>query len=1049
MPTFKSTVRLIALLTLFASTETAWGQLVPEWENPEIFQINREEPHATIYRHTSEASALASESWEGSPYYQSLNGTWKFFWVKKPVDRPTYFYRNDFSVKDWKDIAVPGDWELQGFGIPIYTNIAYPFPANPPFIDHNYNPVGSYKRTFTVPENWSDKEVYVHFAGVSGAMYIWVNGQFVGYNEGSKTPAEFKLSKYLQAGENTIAVQVYRWSDASYMEDQDFWRLSGIDRDVYLYATPKLTMSDYRVTASLDDSYQTGLLDLEIEYRNTNKKVTKGTTEVKLLRGDQVVFEQSKELQVSAESNTSISFDQQVPDVEKWSAETPNLYTLLITLRDAAGNVLEASSSKIGFRRIEIKDSQFLVNGVPVYIKGVNLHDHDMITGHAVTPELTIRDLTLMKQFNLNAIRCSHYPKNEFFYRLCDQYGFYVIDEANIETHGMGATNQGLDGNLEKQKNHPAYQPEWKEMHLDRTIRMFETHKNYTSIVTWSLGNEAGNGDNFFATYDWLKANDSTRPVQYEGAKNYTNTDIYAPMYEHIPHMLAYVNSNPTKPYIQCEYAHAMGNSVGNLQDYWDVIEQHDVLQGGFIWDWVDQGLLTQTPDGEPYFAYGGDLGGQSLQNDGNFCLNGLISPDRKPNPHLYEVGKVYQYIKFRDFDVEKGELTLYNGYDFKDLSDYEISWVLLENGQEVANGTLPKTNLKARSEQKIKVALPTLKDGSYHLNFFAKLATDDGLLTKGHVVAKEQFELTEYSFSEFNGTSKAKLTVESDGDDTRVKGVNFEVLFDTKTGQLIGLDYGDGNLLAGPIKPNFWRPVTDNDFGFGAPRKLKSWRLAGENQQLLSFEVQKPARASRMVTVTSSYSLSDVNGTVTVTYQINGNGDIAVQNELKLSGNELPMIPRLGNNLILKKELNQVEWYGRGEHENYWDRKTSAFVGRYSADVAELKYDYIRPQENGLRSDVRTVSFTDNEGDGIQILSHKAYFQFSAHHQLNEDFDAGDKKIQRHTIDVPIRELVNVNIDYRQMGVGGDTSWGALPLEQYQIPAGDYTYSFVIKPVR
>ena len=573
--------------TISLAQETTWEN--PEWEDPEIFQINREAATASFYRYPNVEDALQNDHWENSPFYKSLNGNWSFHWSKNIAGRPPGFFQEDFDSSEWQTIPVPSNWELQGFGIPIYTNVIYPFPKNPPFIPHDDNNVGSYRRSFELPSNWENKEVFLHFGGVSGAMYIWVNGQKVGYNEGSKTPAEFAISNYLRPGSNSISVQVLRWSDASYMEDQDFWRLSGIDRDVYIYATNKITIKDFRVIADLDNDYKDGVFSLNVQIAGKN---TKGyTVEIKLLDGENTILDQPRTL---SKQENEIAIKQTLPDVKTWNAESPNLYTLILSLKDKKGITQEATSMKIGFRKVEIKNNQFLVNGKAVLLKGVNLHDHDESTGHVISEQLTLKDLELMKQNNINAIRCSHYPKNPYFYRLCDQYGFYVVDEANIEIHGMGTTNQGLDHNEKAKEIHPAYRPEWKAMHLDRTIRMFERDKNFTSIVTWSLGNEAGNGANFMATYAWLKKNDPTRPVQYEGATKYENTDIQAPMYATIEDMIAYAENDPKRPFIQCEYAHAMGNSVGNLQDYWDVIEKYDVLQGGFIWDWVDQGLKSK-----------------------------------------------------------------------------------------------------------------------------------------------------------------------------------------------------------------------------------------------------------------------------------------------------------------------------------------------------------------------------------------------------------------------------------------------------------------------
>lgn len=1035
------------VLLIVVMVNSSYAQDGTEWENPEIFQINREAPHAAFYRHTSAEDAQENTDFRNSSLYQSLNGTWKFFWVKKPAERPEFFYQENYNTSEWPDIQVPGNWELQGFGIPIYTNIVYPFPVNPPFVDRNYNPVGSYKREFTLPSSWEDKDVFVHFAGVRSAMYIWVNGKFVGYNEGSKTPAEYNLTRFLRPGKNTISVEVYRWADASYTEDQDFWRLSGIDRDVYIYATPKATLRDYTLKASLDDAYVNGVFRLDLDYINrSEKRIRNYQVKVQVLDGNEELFGETQAITLAGSDADSISFQAELPWVNKWSAETPYLYTLLITFSDQKGELIEAVSQQFGFRRIEIRDAQFLVNGVPVYIKGVNLHDHDPVTGHTVSPELTLQDLKLMKENNMNAIRCSHYPKNEFFYRLCDKYGFYVVDEANIETHGLGATNQGLDDDRERQKIHPAYLPQWKGVHLDRTIRMFETHKNYTSIVTWSLGNEAGNGENFFATYDWLKAADETRPVQYEGAKNYSNTDIYAPMYESIEQMEKYAENNPQRPYIQCEYAHAMGNSVGNFQDYWDVMEAYDVLQGGFIWDWVDQGLTAVTPDGSHYFAYGGDLGGQYLQNDQNFCLNGLVSPDRKPNPHLNEVKKVYQYIKFREFS--DGELELYNGYDFITLEGFAFTWKLLEDGAEAASGELTVPALPARSSAKVRLEVPECSPGAAcHLNVYAALKAGRGLLEAGHLVAAEQFTLAGVESVTFDTAAEGKISTESRENMQIVSGAGFRMVFDKKSGQLLELDYGHGNLLKGPVKPNFWRAPTDNDFGFNAPFVLRKWRQASQHQELSDFRIEKP-EAENTVRVTSAYRLPDVNSIVSITYTVNASGELLISNAFSPGKDDLPMLPRIGNNFILDSQYQHVSWFGRGPYENYADRKTSAFTGRYFSMVSDLKYDYIRPQENGLRSDVREVVFTNAGGEGIRISYLEDYFSFSAHHQLNSDYDEGDKKLNRHADDVPQRNLVNVNIDHKHMGLGGDTSWGALPHEAYRIEPGTYTFSYLIQPV-
>ncbi|MBT8315626.1 MAG: DUF4981 domain-containing protein, partial [Maribacter sp.] len=1001
----------------------------PEWENPEIFQINREEPTASFYRYTNIEDALKNDSWDNSSWYHSLNGTWDFYYAENPMQRPKDFYKNDFDLSGWDTLEVPSNWEIEGHGIPFYTNVTYMFPPNPPYIPHEENPVGSYKRNFNLPETWDGKEVYLHFEGVSGAMYIWINGEMVGYNEGSKTPAEYAITNYIKPGENTIAVQVLRWSDASYLEDQDFWRLSGIDRDVYIYATNKTTIKDFRVIADLENAYKDGLFKLQLQINNKSKNTAK-SAEVQLLDGDSEIYSATKEL----ENTTGISelvFETKIPGVKPWNAETPNLYTLLISLKNNEdGTITEATSLKVGFRKVEIKNNQFLVNGKAVLLKGANLHDHDDKTGHVVTEALTLKDLTVMKQNNLNAIRCSHYPKNPHFYRMCDKYGFYVIDEANIEIHGMGTTNQGLDNNLEAQKVHPAYLPQWKAMHLDRTIRMFERDKNFTSIITWSLGNEAGNGDNFVATYEWLKAHDKTRPVQYEGATQYDNTDIQAPMYMRIPAMIAYAENDPKRPLIQCEYAHAMGNSVGNLQEYWDVIEKYDVLQGGFIWDWVDQGILTQNEAGEEYWAYGGDLGGMDYQNDVNFCLNGVVNPDRTAHPSLHEVKKVYQYIKFENRNAKIGQIDIKNKYDFTNLNQFNFGWKVFKNGEETAVGQLPILDVLPGATKSVRIDLPKLEDSQseYFLNLYASTKETAPLVPANHLMAYEQFQLTEFVPDTFSTTdSNDGLEITSENNVVIIKGKAFEVRFDSEKGALSSIDYGNGNILVEGIKANFWRATIDNDFGYNMPMKLKAWKDATENQKLLTMSVESgknkqaidvlkmtenPFKVDQdIIRIISNFALADVNGQVGITYDINDKGEIRVTTQLSGMQEDLPVLPRFGTNLIIKNDYQKVNWYGRGPHENYQDRKTSAMVGAYEASVEELYFPYIRPQENGNRSDVRWATFTNEAGAGIEIFTPEV-FDFSAHHQYNSDFDPGETKQQRHTTDIIKRDLVNINID-------------------------------------
>ena len=611
----------------------------------------------------------------------------------------------------------------------------------------------------------------------------------------------------------------------------------------------------------------------------------------------------------------------------------------------------------------------------------------------------------------------------------------------------MGTTNQGLDHNLEKQAKHPAYLPSWKGAHLDRTIRMFERDKNHPSIVTWSLGNEAGNGDNFYATYAWLKEHDATRPTQYEGATGYENTDIQAPMYWPIKKMIKYVEEDGSRPLIQCEYAHAMGNSLGNFQDYWDVIEAYPTMQGGFIWDWVDQGLLTTNDKNEELWAYGGDLGGAHLQNDNNFCLNGIVNPDRTPHPALYETKKVYQYVKFKQTNLNAGEIEIRNIYDFTNLNTLAFSWKLLENGVEVAEGNLPVIDVAPYQSTKIKIDIPTLtnSDSDYHLNIYAKTSKASPLVPKNHIVAYEQFQLQEGNFSRNSDISKSDIISNKNDSIYNISNANFKIEFNTKTGEIITLNYGDDNVLKKGIKPNFWRATTDNDFGFKMPKKLGEWKEASNNQDLIAFEENN---SGKNVTVKATYNLPAIkDAKVVMTYNISSDGTVNVHTELKNVASSLPVLPRFGTNFMIDESYNAVSWFGRGPHENYQDRNTAALVGQYTSSVSDLYFPYIRPQENGYKTDTRWVKFTNSRGKGIQVTANN-YIGFSAHHQYNSDFDAGETKQQRHTTDIIKRDFVNINVDMAQMGVGGDTSWGAMPHKEYQIKPQNLSFSYIISKI-
>ena len=1024
------------------SDDIVWDK--PEWENPEIFQINREEPTATFYRYKSSSEALVNDDWKNSSYYKSLNGNWHFNYSADIKSRPKKFYENDYDFSNWDLLEIPSNWELKGYGIPFYTNIKYMFPANPPFIPHDQNNNGSFIKLFDIPAEWSGKEIYLHFEGVSGAMYIWINGKNVGYSEGSKTPAEFKITDYLVKGQNKLSVQVMRWSDASYMEDQDFWRLSGIERDVYLFAQNNISLKDFKVKTDLINQFKDGDFKLDLEINNNSSKKAASKAIVKILDNSKEIYNEERNLGLDPGIN-NISFEKLIPDVKHWSAETPNLYDLLIEIK---GKEIQATKIRIGFRNLEIKNNQFLVNGVPILMKGVNLHDHHEKNGHVVTEDLLIKDLELMKKNNINSIRCSHYPKNPFFYRMCDKYGFYVIDEANIETHGMGTTNQGLEFSPKRQEIHPAYIPQWKEMHLDRTKRMYERDKNYPSIVIWSLGNEAGNGENLFSTYEWLKNIDNSRPVQYEGATKYSNTDIQAPMYPTIEEMKDYAENNPTRPLILCEYAHAMGNSVGNLQEYWDLIENYDIMQGGFIWDWVDQGLLTYNDKDEEFWAYGGDLGGENYQNDKNFCNNGLVNPDRSIHPSLKEVKKVYQSIKFNIESIENKEILISNKYDFKNLKEFYFEWELLKNGKQISKGTINEFELAPNKSKIIKIDFPEIYDvDEYHLNIYAKKKSYGNLIPKDHTVAYNQFFLGGKRINNKTSldNSNNSIKVSQNKKTLDLFGEGFKISFSKENGRLTEINYGNENIILQGIKPNFWRAPIDNDYGFLMPFKLKVWKQASKKQNFESIKIKNLKRQG--VEVKTNYYLPDVKAFVDITYSIKINGRINIKTSLSGISEKLPVLPLFGTNFIINKSYDNVVWYGRGPHENYQDRKTSSLVGIYNYKVSQMYFPYIRPQENGNRTDTRWLSLTNSEGNGI-IIESSNLFEFSSHHQYNDDFDGGDRKSQTHTYDIIKRPIVNLNINYKQMGVGGDDSWGKQPHDEYKIKPGNLSFNYSISPI-
>ncbi|MFC2158399.1 glycoside hydrolase family 2 TIM barrel-domain containing protein [Acidobacteriota bacterium] len=1015
-----------------------------DWQNPAVVEINRELPHSTYIPFDTIQSARKNLK-EESPFYMPLDGKWRFYWVRKPADRPVDFYREDFDDSLWDLITVPGNWELMDYGTPIYTDEEYPFPANPPFIPEDYNPVGSYRRTFQIPEHWTERPVILHFGGVKSAMYLWINGKKVGYSQGSKTPAEFNITEYMRKGTNTLALEVYRWSDGAYLEGQDYWKISGIEREVYLYSPPSVHIRDFFIRADLDSNYTNGILKAEVLITNLSSE-TAGPFWVRLDMFDKEgnpVFERpiQQHLSLSSSEEKKMEFEMFVPEPLKWSAETPHLYTSVLSLSEESGNVFESVSCRNGFRKIEIKNGRLLVNGISIAIKGVNRHEHEPETGRVVSRDMMLKDIELMKSLNINAVRTSHYPNVPEWYDLCDFYGMYVVDEANIESHGMGYDPDRTLGN----------NPDWELAHLDRTIRMVERDKNHPSIIIWSLGNEAGDGINFQKTYSWIKRRDPTRPVQYEQAGTLPHTDIVCPMYRQVHHLEEYLEKGLNgRPLILCEYAHAMGNSVGNLQDYWDFFNKHPELQGGFIWDWVDQALLRKDESGQNYWAYGGDFGLPEIPNDGNFCINGLVSADRQLHPHAWEVKKVYQYIRTDPVDLEAGILRITNQYDFQTLSSCRLEWSLEENGAQIQQGIIENLDISPRQSMVVEVPMDYFDRSpgkEYFLNLHYRLKKEKPLLPQDFEVASAQFQFPLMPSTEkvdVSGLPALQLTEEDDF--IEIKGDLLTVKVNRITGEIDSLVYREKEFLMGGPVPNFWRAPTDNDFGSEMPQRLNIWRDAGKKRKIERIRASQVFDFEVQVEVTSVLEAGD--SSYFTMYKILGSGDIFIRNTFIPGKTEMPELPRFGMTLIFPEKLSHITWFGRGPHENYWDRKTGAPVGLYSMSVADLYHAYVRPQENGNRSDTRWLSLMDEEGNGLLAVG-LPQFDFSASHFLNEDFDPGMEKAQRHAIDILRRPLITLNIDYRQMGVGGDTSWGerAKPHPEYTLYAKEYSYSFRLRP--
>lgn len=1216
----------------------------PDWENQKVFDRGKEAPRVSALPYPDQQMA-ATQQVAKNPWFKTLDGRWKFKWAPDPDHRPRDFFRAGFDAGEWDRITVPGNWQTQGYGVPVYSNSPYPFKKDPPrvmgeppanFTNYAHrNPVGSYRRTFELPEDWQGRPVFLQFDGVDSAFYLWLNGEKIGYSQGSRTPALFEITPHVQAGENLLAVEVYRYCDGSYLEDQDFWRLSGIFRSVSLWTSGEQHIRDFFVRTDLDEDYRDATLAVDMELANFAARPVECSVDFTLYDGDMqpAVRGTVDEVHLEPSSRTPVSSKTfQLKNPAKWTAETPDLYTLVLAVEDATGRTVEACGHQIGFREVAVRDGQFQVNGKAVDLKGVNRHEHDPETGHTVDRVSMVRDILLMKQFNINAVRTSHYPDDPLWYELCDQYGLYVIDEANIESHGMGYGAESL-----------AKDPSWKEAHLDRIQRMVERDKNHPSIIMWSMGNEAGNGVNFHACYQWIKQRDPSRPVHYERAGLAENTDVYCPMYATIKQIKDYAGAPKERPLILCEYAHAMGNSVGNLRDYWDAIESHDQLQGGFIWDWVDQGLLAEVPPGlrihhdalpggtaevighivpekgvqgavalqdtdrldftgpftveavvkgyrtgsyaplvskgdhqyllrfnnegidfvvfqeqwqsvrvgfeqagltgdwnrvtgvydgnqlliyvngkrvaersvegsvtsspypvnigrnsevtdrvsdllfrevglysraltpnevkvienrqpdglalrvdlssvkeeqysqseaKQYFAYGGDFGDQP--NDGNFCINGLVQPDRRPNPHLYEVRKVYQNVKATTADPGAGTVEVTNKFFFTNLDRFEAKWVLRCDGHKVAGGSLGRVNVPPRSSRTVTVPLGAVSSaGECLLTVAFVLPTRTAWAPKGHRIAWDQMRIpapeTETK-SDASPAAMGALQLQETDESIVVEGGRFRAQWDRQRGSLTSYRVRDTDLLANPLGPNFWKVPNDNQYRNNYTNRLGPWRKAAAERDITSVTAKE---SEGKVTITVRSVLPIEQSRYDVVYEVYPDARIVVRCGYKPHGTDRsPLIPKFGMSCRVPARFANVRWYGRGPQETYWDRKTGGEIAIHELTVEEMTHPYVRAQDNANRTDVRWFTLTDNQGRGLRV-SGEAPLSFAAWPYTAKDLEAAS-----HDYELPRKSSVTVNIDHKLHGVGGDNSWGARTHPEYTLPANQpYDYQFTLAP--
>jgi len=1006
--------------------------------NHQKFEEHKLAPRATFF--AFESPDISAK--ENSKHFLSLNGDWKFNWVKDPKQRPTTFQNEHFDDSDWKTIPVPANWEVEGYGHPVYLDERYPFTTTWPDAPTDYNPIGTYRKVITLTKEFVSEDVILYFEGAKSAMYVYVNGQYVGYSQGSKTPAEFNITKHLKEGKNTIALQLFRWSDASYLESQDMLRMSGIERDVYLYSRPKVFVSDYHANTTLDDSYKNGIFKGTVSITNTTDTVATHELVVRLMDTDATIVYSSTKISIPANSTKDFLVEKTIKNINSWSAEIPNLYTLLITL-----DYDQFIKKAIGFKRVEIKNAQVLINGKAIYIRGVDRHETDPFTGHVVSRASMEKDIQLMKQNNINAVRSSHYPNDPYWLDLCDKYGLYVVDEANIESHPLAIDEKTQIGN----------EMSWLPAHMMRTQRMYYRDRNHVSIYSWSLGNEAGEGDIFRTTYKWLKAQDKNRIVQYEPAGKEEYTDLYCPMYPKPDYLIKHGKSNSDKPSIMIEYAHAMGNSVGNLQDYWDIIETYPNLQGGFIWDWVDQSLEYKDDNGNPYLAYGHDYH-PDLPTDGNFLNNGLVDPYRNPHPHLSEVKKVYEPVQFTY--LGNGTIQIENKNFFADFSNQELQWKLLKNGKEVLSEKNISLHIEAQQTKKMHFKkMPTLfvleDEFILEVSLVQKKASD--LIPKGHEIAWDQFVINKGVLIQNSIVKNNTLVLEKTGTSYLVKNNRIQYKIDATSGEISSWVFEGKEITNQPIRPNFWRPPTDNDLGNGMDTWAEIWQNATYTYKATLIE--KPKKINIGYTYKVAYELPNNQATVHVQYTLVSNGSLRVAYAYTPNQHTLPNIPRLGMYVTLNNSFTDISWHGKGPDESYWDRKTGQKIGLYSEKIKEAFHVYSRPQETGNKTEVRSMQVHSNELSlevrGSQLLNASAWPFAMKELDFNSE-EAGESAsglvpvTKKHGADIKIGTTVQWNIDLNQMGVGGDTSWGRLVHPKYTISATKkYKYTFTIQQTK